>query len=254
MESQVGSFSDLVDRVAVVTGSSRGVGAGVARELARQGMHVVVHGRDTNAIDHVVASIETNGGDATGCAAELTSLGGVDALRAVTERAYGTPDVLCLFAGGDGNPIAIWDLDPTQWNTTLATNLTSAFLCLRAFLPSLLACGRGSIVTLASTAGRLATLASPAYAAAKAGLLMLTREAALQAAPHGVRVNAIALGPVPEGKDMPQELIDHIAALHPLGRIGTVTDVASLAAFLASDASGWMTGTTIDLSGGHVML
>jgi 3-oxoacyl-[acyl-carrier protein] reductase len=107
---------------------------------------------------------------------------------------------------------------------------------------------------MASTAGRATSPASPAYGAAKAGLLMLSRQAALQVAEYGVRVNALAPGAVLEGKAISQEMSDQIARSHPLKRTGTPQDIAEATLFLASDASSWITGSTIDVNGGRIMV
>jgi 3-oxoacyl-[acyl-carrier protein] reductase len=254
MDSIPGTFGDLHGKVAVVTGASHGVGAGIARELARQGVNVVVNGRDTTAIASVVDAITARGQHAVGIVADLTDESQVRTLRTEAEQAFGTVDIVVACVGGQGNPIPIGDLTFEAWNAAIAVNLTSAFLTLREFIPPMVERATGAIVTMASTAGRVAAPASPAYAAGKAGLIMLSRHTALQVAPNGVRINTIALGPVFEGKPIPPKVIDQVAQLHPLRRTGTLADVASTVAFLVSDASAWMTGATIDLSGGHVML
>lgn len=254
MDATQTQYPDLDGQVAVVTGGSRGVGAGIAQGLAAQGVRVVVNGRDEAAIDAVVGSIVADGGAAVGISADLTDPDAVQGLRAQAEAAYGPVAMLCAIAGGEGRPSPIVDLSLEQWNSTLATNLTATFLALKTFLPGMINRRRGAVVTMSSTAGRMTSPASPAYGAAKAGVLMLTRQAASQVAEHDVRVNAIALGAVLEGKPVPPEMRDQIAALHPLRRTGLPGDVAALAAFLVSSASAWITGATVDLSGGRVML
>jgi 3-oxoacyl-[acyl-carrier protein] reductase len=254
MDSEPGSFRDLDGKVALVTGASHGVGVGIATELARQGALVVVNGRDATALASVVEAISAKKHHAVAIAADVTDEAEVRSLSEQTEQAYGPVDFVVACVGGQGAGISIGDLTLDAWNAAIAVNLTSAFLTLREFVPPMVGRGTGAVVTIASTAGRIPTPASPAYAAGKAGLIMLTRQTALQVAPSGVRVNSIALGSVLEGKGIPSQVIEQVAQLNPMRRTGTRVDVASTVAFLVSDASSWMTGATIDLSGGHVML
>lgn len=144
-----------------------------------------------------------------------------------------------------------------HWRAVLDANLTATFLTVQAFLPRLLQRGSGSVITMASTAGRLPSGASAAYAAAKAGVLMYSRHLALELAGEGVRVNAIAPGAVRTERTaavMPPELQAAVAAAHPLGRLGEPADIAAATLFLASTASSWITGQTLDVSGGRVIV
>lgn len=254
METKPGNYSDLAGKTAVVTGGSHGVGSGICRELGRQGVQVVVNGRDLDAITAVTDAVIASGGAAIGIQADVTDQDQVRGLREQAEDAYGPVDIVCACAGGQGDPISIGELDLDAWKAGIDVNLTSAFLTLREFVPSMARRRSGAVVTMASTAGRLASPSSPAYAAAKAGLIMLSRQTALQVAAADVRVNVIALGPVFEGKPVPQQIQDRVAQMHPLQRTGSWADVASAVAFLVSDASAWVTGATLDLSGGRVML
>src|SRR5579863_8867181 len=183
---------DLTDEVVVVTGGSRGIGAGSARRFAQLGAAVVVSGRDRAALDSVVASITSGGGRAVGIAADCTSQDDVDALRAGAEAVFGPATVLLAFAGGDGRPEPIGERDATRWRAVIDTNLTAAYITVRTFALGMIDRRRGAIVTMSSTAGRQPGGASVAYAAAKAGMVMLTRHLAVDLAPHGVRINCIA--------------------------------------------------------------
>jgi 3-oxoacyl-[acyl-carrier protein] reductase len=253
MDTTPGTYADLRGRAAVVTGGSRGVGSGIARELARQGARVVVNGRDPEAIAATAGAIIAAGGEALGLPADVTDEAEVRRLRDRAENAYGAVDIVVACAGGQGNGVPLAGLSTEAWTAAIAVNLTSAFLTLREFVPPMAERGAGAVVTIASTAGRVASPASPAYAAGKAGLIMLSRHTALEMAGSGVRVNTIALGPVFEGKPVPQRVLDQVARQHPLQRTGTMADVASAVAFLVSGASAWITGATVDLSGGRVM-
>jgi 3-oxoacyl-[acyl-carrier protein] reductase len=246
---------DLTNEVVVVTGGSRGIGAGSARRFAELGAAVVVSGRDRAALDAVVASITSSGGRAVGIAADCTSQEDVDALRAGTEAAFGPTTVLLAFAGGDGRPEPIGELDATRWRGVIDTNLTAAYIPVRTFALGMLEGRRGSIVTMSSTAGRQPGGASVAYAAAKAGIVMLTRHLAVDFAPHGVRINCIAPSAIETDRLvglMPASAREQLAQAFPLRRLGTVDDVADAALFLATPQSSWITGVTIDLTGGRV--
>jgi 3-oxoacyl-[acyl-carrier protein] reductase len=250
-------YPGIDGRVAVVTGGSRGIGAALCRLLAAQGASVIVNGRNKEVTDQVATSINDLGGKAHPVVADVTDAQAVAHLREETENVFGPVDLLAAVAGIGGRPSAIGDVSPEAWRAGIEGNLTSAFLTLREFLPGMQERGRGAIVTMSSNSGREPFHPAPQYAAAKAGLLMLTREAASQAAPHGVRVNALA--PATTINDTiranaTEEKIQQMGKSFPLGRIGQPEDSAEAAAFLLSDAASWITGVTLDVAGGKVML
>jgi 3-oxoacyl-[acyl-carrier protein] reductase len=246
----------LAGRVALVTGGSRGIGAGIARALAAQGAKVMVGGRDHAALARIVEEIRWKGGQAEAALADLTDEDAVAALRLTTEARFGVVELMVACAGGDGAPKPLLEEDAASWRRTLDANLTSAFLTLKTFLPSMCEHGHGAVVTMASTAGRQLSGASAPYAAAKAGLLSLTRHAALEVAGQGVRVNAIAPSAIVTDRlaAQPAELRQAIAQGFPLKRLGTVDDVTAATLFLLSDAASWITGATLDVAGGRVMM
>jgi 3-oxoacyl-[acyl-carrier protein] reductase len=246
---------DLRDEVVVVTGGSRGIGAGSARRFAELGAAVVVSGRDRAALDAVVASITSAGGRAVGIAADCTDPEEVDALRVGAEAAFGPATILLAFAGGDGRPEPIADLDATRWRTVIDANLNATYITVRTFALGMIARRRGSIVTMSSTAGRQPGGASVAYATAKAGIVMLTRHLATDLAAHGVRINCIAPSAIETERLvrlMPAAAREQLGQSFPLGRLGSVEDVADTALFLATQQSSWITGVTIDVTGGRV--
>ena len=254
-------YPDLSGKVAVVTGSSRGIGAATATLLALNGAHVVVTGRREDGVAATVAAIRDAGGEATGVVGDATDAAQLERLRADAERTYGPVDVLAAFVGGSGRrPEPMAELPLTDWSATIDANLTATFLALKTFLPAMMERGRGAVVTMSSAAARLASggpIGAPtAYAAAKAGVVRLTQEAAREAGPRGVRVNCIAPSTVLTERlelAIPPERKEELTRLHPLGRLGKPQDVASATVFLASESAGWITGVTLDVSGGQVM-
>lgn len=250
-----GPFS-LIDRVAVVTGASRGIGAATAGVFAEAGAHVVLVARDETALDQVAAAVIKSGGRASVVAADLREPGRAAEMIARATSDAGPVDVLAAFAGGStGPPQPIEDIEDADWAEAVAANLTTTFATIRAVLPSMVERGRGSIITMASTAARGPIAAPLGYAAAKAGIASLTRQVALQAAPHGVRANCLAPSTIrTERLDRaPDEQLQAIADRHPLRRLGEPDDVAHAALFLATDSSAWITGTTLDVAGGLIM-
>ena len=251
------TYPDLANKVAVVTGGSRSIGAATCRLLAENGAKVTVNGRDEAAISSVVEEIRGSGGEAIGVAADVTDLAAVERMRRRVQEELGPVDVLAAVAGGQGYPTPTEQMAEEQWRSVIDANLTATFLTVRSFLPSMIERGRGSIVTMASSAGRLPSQASAAYAAAKAGVVMFSRHVANEVGQHGVRVNCLAPSSVLTervGRLMPEETQREVAAMHPLGRMGTPEDVALATLFLASESSSWITGVTLDVAGGRIMV
>ena len=148
------------------------------------GVAVAISGRNKSVVDELAEAIRSEGGQAMGVVADVTQYADLNALREKTESELGPADIVLAFAGGQGTPVSVTHLSLETWNQSLAVNLTGTFLTLKAFLPGIINRRRGSIITMASTAGRATSPASPAYGAAKAGLLMLSRQAALQVAEY----------------------------------------------------------------------
>jgi 3-oxoacyl-[acyl-carrier protein] reductase len=250
-------YPDLAGRTAVVTGGSRGIGAETARALAANGVEVVVNGRDRAALDAVVASITSAGGRAVGVAGDITDPDVAHLLRTVAEESFGPASIIVPFAGGQGAPVPVEKMSLGQWRSTLDSDLTSTFITVTEFLPGMIERGAGSIITMASTAARQVGLGSIAYAAAKAGVLMFTRNLADQLGKHGIRANAVSPSAVLNDRmrtAMTDEQLVQLATHFPLQRIGQPVDVAQAVIYLASDASSWITGVTLDITGGRVIV
>lgn len=251
------TYADLAGKVAVVTGGSRGIGAATARALAANAVAVAVIGRDRAAIDTTVASIVDGGGRAIGVAADCTQDGDLAGAHELILDQLGAVDILAPFAGGNGAPVDSAEETAAHWRTVIEGDLTSVFLTISQFLPGMIDRGTGSIVTMSSAAGRQPSGASAAYAAAKGGVVALSRHLANEVAHAGVRVNCLAPSAVENDKmraHMPADRLAALGAQFPLGRLGQPDDIAAAALFLASAEAGWITGVTLDIAGGRVMV
>ena len=249
-------FPDLVGKIALVTGSSRGIGAETARYLAVNKVKVVVNGRDRGALNDVVASIKSDGGEVIGIIADCTKYDEIEEMRRNVEDRFGNVDLLVAFAGGDGNPERIEDLTEQRWDAVVATNLKSKFLTVKSFLPGMKKQGAGSIILMCSSAGRTASQASLAYSSSQAGVAMLSKNLAQQLGKFGIRVNAIAPSTIRNEKIqkfMTKEQQEKLTAMYPISRLGEPRDIAAATLFLCSECSSWITGVTLDISGGKVM-
>jgi 3-oxoacyl-[acyl-carrier protein] reductase len=250
-------YPDLSGKTAFVTGGSGGIGAETCRWLAANRVRVAVSGRNVEALGRVVEDLKRFGAKTISIAADCTDSDAIERARLATEEKFGAVDILLAFAGG-GNavPAPVDQTTEDDWRSGIDHNLTATFLTLKAFLPGMKARRAGAIVTMASTAGRAASPASPAYAAAKAGVIMLTRHLAQEVGPMNVRVNCISPSAIlteRTAQHMPETKRAAIAALHPLNKLGTPADVAAAALFLVSDSGSWITGATLDIAGGRLM-
>jgi 3-oxoacyl-[acyl-carrier protein] reductase len=250
------SYPDLRGKVAFVTGGSRGIGAATCRMLAANGVRVAVNGRDEGAIDEVVQTIRRIGGEAVAAPADCTDGDALARARESVQRELGEVEILAAFAGGLGLPTPFLQLSEESWRASVDANLTATFLTIRTFAPAMVERRRGAIVTMSSSAGRLPGLGSPPYAAAKAGIVMLTGHLARELAPMGVRVNCIAPSAIMNDRlaKLPPDKLHDIAAGFPLGRIGVPDDVALATLYLVSECSAWVTGITLDVSGGRIIV
>jgi 3-oxoacyl-[acyl-carrier protein] reductase len=251
-------MSDLHGKVTLVTGSSRGIGAAIAKVLAQQGAAVAVHGRDAAALDLVRSEVVDAGGKAVAVTGDVTKFADIERMRGEIERGLGPVEILIANAGGNlAPPGPIEEIDEKAWKATVDTNLTATFLTIRSFLPGMKSRKSGCIITLSSAAARRPHPQSPiAYAAAKSGIQILTQDVAAQAGPFGVRVNCIAPETILTERNVqqiPHDTKQMLVGTHPIRRLGTPEDVARAVLFLASDDASWITGVVLDVAGGAVM-
>ena len=250
---------DLENKVGLITGASSGIGAATAELLAEMGALVAIgyHKNEAGA-EAVRARIVNAGGNAITIRADVRDPDQILPLVTHAVAELGPIDILVNNAGSLVERQKIAEMTPRRWDEVMDLNLKSAMLCSQAVMPSMIERKRGAIVNVVSIAGR--TGGGPgagAYAAAKGGLIALTKAMAKELAPHGVRVNAISPGvidtPFHEVFSTP-EMMSGFAASTPLGRVGTPGECASVVAFLASDAASFIVGETIEVNGGQLML
>lgn len=244
----------LADKVAVVTGASRGIGRATALALAAEGASVVVnYARSSAAADEVVAAITENGGSAIALQADVADADQVDALIKATMDKWGRVDVLVNNAGITRDTLLL-RMKPEDWQVVIDLNLTGVFLCTRAVSKIMLKQRSGRIINIASVAGLMGNPGQANYSAAKAGVIGLTKTVAKEMAARGVTVNAVAPGFIKT--DMTEDLpnTEEILKYIPLGRYGEAEEVAGLIRFLAADpAAAYITGQVLTIDGGMVM-
>jgi 3-oxoacyl-[acyl-carrier protein] reductase len=244
---------DLRGRVAVVTGSTRGIGRAIAGTLAEAGARVAVVGRDRAKAEAVAAEI--GGADrARGFACEIANPASVTALIEEAERAFGTVDVLVNNAGLTRDNI-LFRLKDDDWDVVLDANLRGAFVAIRAASRGMIKRRWGRIVNMASVVGIVGNKGQANYAASKAGLIGLTKSVAKELASRNVLANAVAPGFIETDMTaaMTPDARTALTAQIPLERLGTPTDIAGMVAFLASEHAAYITGQVFVVDGGMVM-
>jgi 3-oxoacyl-[acyl-carrier protein] reductase len=251
-------YPDLRGKVAVVTGGSKGIGAATCRMLAANGAKVAVVAREPGPIEQVVRDAVDAGGEAIGVSADVRAAENLARVRERAEAELGPVDVLLPYAGGFERFTPVWEIGEAEFRKVIDDNLTSTFLTISEFLPGMKERERGAIVAMASASARhLDKLVTASYAASKAAVLMYVRHAAQEMGEFGVRLNAIAPATVYSERIhriMSDEAKEYTCGLSPLGRMGVPDDCAAASLFLASEASSWLTGVTLDVAGGRVML
>ena len=251
----------LQDRLAVVTGAANGLGAAIARKLGAEGARLALLDIDAKGLEAVAAELRAKGTKVLAQAGDVTEESGVVSAfdRIVAE--CGEIDVLVNNVGGSRNA-RVWEMSIEDWDFTLRLNLRPTFLCTRAVLPSMMARKTGAIVCMSSgsrngTPWSAADSGAAAYCAAKAGVYGFVRDVAMEVSDRGVRINAVAPGPIETERTragfarMEQTVELSPNRLVPMRRVGQPFEIADAVLFLASDEASYITGTTLDVAGGR---
>lgn len=243
----------LQDRVAVVTGASRGLGRAMAMALAEAGAHLALLARDLGLMEQTAREIQQRGRRTLALRCDVTSESDVASAARQVQATFGAVHILINAAGINvRKPLTEFTLE--EWRRVVDTNLTGVFLVCRAFVPLMRGHGYGRILNLTSIMSHVALPGRTAYAASKTGLLGFTRALALELAPEGITVNGISPGPIATEMNRPllenPELHREFTSRIPLGRWGREEEIAALALYLCSPEAGWITGTDVRIDGG----
>src|SRR5262245_49723478 len=246
---------DLSAKVAVVTGSSRGIGAAVAKLLALQGARVMVnHRNSTEEAERVAAQIINSGGIATVIQADVSQSSEAQRLIKETIDTYGQIDILVNNAGTTRDKL-IMTMKDEDWDVVLQTNLTSVYYCAKAAIRPMMKKRWGRIINITSVVGLAGQAGQTNYAASKAGIVGFTKSLAKEVGSRNITINAVAPGFIPTALTdvLPEEQIQLVITNTPLGRLGTVEDVAYAVLYLASAEAAFVTGQVLTVDGGLVM-
>ena len=243
---------DLGNRAAVVTGGARGIGYACAERLLQSGAIVTLWDQDAPALEQAVELLR-KAGTVHGAVVDVTQEISVDSGAKTAIATMGKIDILINNAGITGPNKTTWEYAPSEWRKVLDVDLTGAFLCLRAIVPGMLARRYGRVVNIASVAGKEGNPNAPAYSAAKAGLIGLTKSIGKELATSGIMV--VCVTPAAAKTDlfdqMSQQHIDYMLSKIPMNRFIETAEIAALVAWLASDECSFSTGAVFDLSGGR---
>jgi 3-oxoacyl-[acyl-carrier protein] reductase len=241
-------------RVAVVTGASRGIGRAIAMRLAKEARHVVLISRSEGPLNEVKTTIEQQGGSASLLAVDVADSKALGAAIEKIAEEHGRLDILVNNAGitRDGLVLRMSDDD---WNAVIQTNLTSAFVTIRAAARSMMKNRFGRIVNIGSTSGLVGNAGQSNYAAAKSGLLGLSKTIARELGGKGITCNVVAPGFIQTDmtENLPQQVKDGVTAMIAVKRLGISEDIAAAVAYLTSDEAGFITGQTVCVDGGMTM-
>lgn len=242
----------LKGKAVIVTGAGRGIGATIARCFAKNGANIVLNSRSPSTSLHDTAQeVARLGGQAVMSVGDVSDASYVQQMVAVALREFGTVDILVNNAGLIKDRPLLF-MKESDWDDVLATNLSGAFHCTKAAIKPMIKQRSGRVINIASITALAGRPGQTNYGAAKAGLIGFTKSLAREVAPHNILVNAAVVGVIDTRmtRQIPRDTLKEISAMVPLGRIGQPEEVANVCLFLASDMASYVTGTTINVSGG----
>lgn len=244
----------LQDKVAVVTGSTKGIGKEIALEFARRGAKVVVSGRNAERAEAVCAEIKAAGGSAMAVVGDVSRMADAQQLIERALEQFGQIDVLVNNAGITRDNL-LMRMKEEEWDEVLAINLKGAFNCIKSVTRQMMKQRSGRIINITSVVGQMGNAGQANYAASKAGIIGLTKSVARELASRNITCNALAPGFIETDMTgaLDEKVRESLQAQIPLGRLGSVSDVARAAAFLAGDEAAYITGQVINVDGGMVM-
>ena len=242
------------NRIAFITGASRGIGRACAKSLSEAGARVVLAARAKDKLEEVAGEIRTAGREAFAVEIDLASEESIKEAFARTAKEFGAVEILVNNAGITKDGLAL-RMKRADWDAVLTTNLTGSFLCIQQVLPPMMKARWGRIVNISSVVGEMGNAGQANYSASKAGLLGLTKTLAQEMGSRGITVNAVAPGFVETDMTgvLPADVKERMLAGIPLRRIGTPDDVAAAVQFLASEGAAYITGHVLDVNGGMYM-
>jgi NAD(P)-dependent dehydrogenase (short-subunit alcohol dehydrogenase family) len=243
-------------KVAIVTGGGSGLGEAACYLYAREGAKVVVSDVDEQGGNKTCREIEEKNGAATFVRADVSKPGDCQAMVAATLEAYGRLDIAFNNAGIGGEANLTADYTVEGWQKVIDINLSGVFYCMKYEIPAMLQSGGGAIVNMASILGQVAFEQSPAYVAAKHGVVGLTKNTAVEYIRQGIRVNSVGPAfirtPLIAGLEQNAQVRDHLISLHPIGRLGESEEVAELVIWLSSEKASFVTGAYYPVDGGYL--
>lgn len=247
----------LKEKVALVTGGTTGIGRETSIALARAGAKVIVSGRGIEQGEETVKLIRHQGGEAAFVRADVSQAREVEQMIAKAVETYGRLDCAFNNAGTEGKLAPITELSPEDFNKVIDINLKGTWLCLKYEIEQMLKQGAGAIVNTSSGMGEVGMANLSPYCASKHGIIGLTKSLALEYSKQGIRINAIAPGPIDtgmpdRGTSSKEALENYISTFVPMGRMGTAQEVAEAVVWLCSDAASFITGITVAVDGGYL--
>jgi 3-oxoacyl-[acyl-carrier protein] reductase len=247
-------MSDLKGRIALVTGSGQGIGQRVALKLAQRGATLVINDISSSCAEDTLAQVRELGSDGLAITADVSNAEQVEAMIKTVIDTYSKIDILVNNAGTTRDNLII-KMPESDWDLIMRINLKSAWLCSKAVTRPMMRARYGRIINMSSVSGIAGQMGQTNYSASKAGLIGMTKALAREVASRGITVNAVAPGFIKTAltEKMPKEITDALVNQIPLGRWGTVDDVANAVAFLAAEESGYITGHVLSVDGGLIM-